>query len=417
MGLSNKIDLWLAGICLSRVGTGLVLITYAAALPVLQREWGMSATTGGSISSANQIAYAVSLVIFSSLADLWGAKRVYLGSMTAGAVSALFFAGFARDYYSGIVLYTLVGLSLGGSYTTGLMLLTERYSSAKRGMAMGFFIASTSAGYALSLLISGLALPLGGYKLSFFLTCLGTPIGAAIAWVALWRTRNTVVGRQAKGGFVRDVVRNKPAMLVIAGYCFHSWELLGMWTWTPAFLAACFAFGGAEALKAAGQGSYATAFFHFTGIWASFSMGLLSDRRGRATMLLALSGMSTICSFLFGWTIGWPLAITIGLGAIYAFSCLGDSPVLSAALSEAADPAYLGAAYGLRSLFGFGAGAVAPLVFGLILDWTNPAAVDRVYTHWGWAFSSLGLVGLGALVVAFIYKRQQQTESSKPGRP
>ena len=414
MGIFNKIDFWLAGICLSRVGTGLVLITYAAALPVLQREWGMSATTGGSISSANQIAYAVSLVIFSSLADLWGAKRVYLGSMTIGGVSAIFFAFFARDYYSGIVLYTLVGLSLGGSYTTGLMLLSERYATAKRGMAMGFFIASTSAGYTLSLLISGLALPLGGYKLSFFLTCLGTPIGAAVAWLTLWRTKNTVVRRQGKRGFVGDVVKNKPAMLLIAGYCFHNWELLGMWTWTPAFLAACFAFGGAEALKAAGMGSYATAFFHFTGILASFSMGLLSDRQGRAVMLLALSGISSMCSFPFGWTFGWPLIITIGLGAIYAFSSLGDSPVLSAALSEAADPAYLGAAFGLRSLLGFGAGAVAPLVFGLILDWTNPGTIGRLYAHWGWAFSSLGIVGLGAVVVAFVYKRQQQTASSKP---
>jgi MFS family permease len=405
VGLSNKIDWWLAGICLSRMGTGLVLITYAAALPVLQREWGMSAAAGGSISTASQIAYAVSLVIFSSLADVWGAKRVFLGSMTAGAFSAFLFALFAHDYYSGLVLYTLVGLSLGGSYTTGLMLLSERYITARRGMAMGFFIASTSAGYTSSLLISGLSLPLGGYKLSFFLTCLGTPIGAAVAWLTLWRTKNTVVKRQNKKGFGRDVFGNKPAMLLIAGYCFHNWELQGMWTWTPAFLAACFAFGGAEALKAAGLGSYATAFFHFTGILASFSMGLLSDRRGRATMLLALSGMSSICSFLFGWTFGLPLIITIGLGAIYAFSSLGDSPVLSAALSEAADPAYLGAVFGLRSLLGFGAAAAAPLVFGLVLDWTNPATIGRLYAHWGWAFSSLGLLGLGATVVAFVYKR------------
>jgi MFS family permease len=405
--LSHKIDLWLTGICLSRVGTGLVLITYAAALPVLQREWDMSAATGGSISTANQIAYAVSLVVFSSLADLWGAKKIFLGSVTASGVSALLFALFARDYFSGIVLYSLVGLTLGGSYTTGLMLLSERYAPAKRGMAMGFFIASTSAGYALSLFISGLALPLGGYKLSFLLTCLGTPIGAAMAWLTLCRTKNTVVGRQGKKGFVGDVVRNKPAMLLIAGYCFHNWELQGMWTWTPAFLAACFSFGGAEALKAAGLGSYATAFFHFIGILASFSMGLLSDRRGRAAMLLTLSGISSMCSFLFGWTFGWPLAITIGLGAIYAFSSLGDSPVLSAALSETADPAYLGAVFGLRSLLGFGAAAAAPLAFGLVLDWTNPAAIDRFYAHWGWAFSSLGLLGLGAVVVAFIYKQHK----------
>jgi len=253
--LSIEIDLWLAGLCLSRMGTGLVLITYAAALPVLQREWGMSAAAGGSISTASQIGYATSLVIFSSLADVWGAKRVFLGSMTAGALSALLFALFARDYYSGLVLYTLVGLSLGGSYTTGLMLLSERYVIAKRGMAMGLFIASTSAGYTLSLLISGLSLPLGGYKLSFFLTCLGVPIGAAVAWITLWWTKNTVIKRQGKGGYARDVLGNKPAMLLIAGYCFHNWELQGMWTWTPAFVAACFAFGGTEALKAAGLGS------------------------------------------------------------------------------------------------------------------------------------------------------------------
>ncbi len=404
MKLPEKIDLWLTGICLARVGTGLVIITYAAALPVLQQEWHMSAAASGSISSANQMAYAVSLVVFSTLADWWGAKKVFLGSMTAGALSALLFALFARDYYSGLVLYTVVGLALGGSYTTGLMLLSERYASAKRGMAMGFFIASTSAGYTLSLFISGLSLPLGGYQLSFLLTCLGTPIGAAIAWLTLWRTRNTVVKREGKRGFIGDMAGNKSALVLVAGYCFHNWELQGMWTWTPAFLAACFAFGGAETLKAAGLGSYATAFFHFTGILASFSMGLMSDRLGRAAMLLALSGISSICSFIFGWTFSWPLIVTIGLGAVYAFSSLGDSPVLSAALSEATDPAYLGTVFGLRSLLGFAAGAAASLVFGLVLDWTNPATVGKLYAHWGWAFSSLGVMGLGALAMAMIYK-------------
>ena len=402
----KKIDLWLMGICLSRLGTGLVLITYAAALPVLQREWNMTAARGGSISSAGHVAYAISLVIFSSLADLWGAKRVFLWSMTAGALTAMVFALFARDYHSGIILYALVGFSLGGSYTTGLMLLSERYGAAKRGSAMGLFIASTSAGYALSLLLSGIALPLGGYKLSLFLTCLGTPLGAAAAWITLWGTKNVVAVRgPSPKRFFGEVFGNKPAMLLVAGYCFHSWELLGMWAWTPAFLASCFAFGGAEGLRAAGMGSYVTAFFHFTGILASFSMGFLSDRWGRAVMLLTLSGISSICSFLFGWIFGWPLVVVLTLGALFAFSSLGDSPVLSAALSEATDPAYLGVTFGIRSLLGFGAGAIAPLVFGLILDWTNPGRLGQIYTQWGWAFSSLGLMGLGATAVAGFYKR------------
>ncbi len=409
---SNRIDFWLIGICLARAGSGLVLITYAAALPVLQREWQMSGATSGSISSACQMAYAISLVVFSSLADLWGAKRVFLSSMTVGAIAAMAFAFFAQDYSSGLILYALVGLSLGGSYTTGLMLLTERYATAKRGTAMGYFIASTSAGYALSLLITGLALPLGGYRLSFLLTCLGAPIGAVIGWIALWHTANTVVRRRPKQNFARDLWKNKPAKLLITGYTFHSWELLGMWTWTPAFLAACFAMGGEGALKAAGMGSYVTAFFHLTGTLASFSMGVLSDRWGRGTVLLAVSGISTFCSFLFGWTYGWPLLITIAIGAFYAFSSLGDSPVLSAALSEAADPAYLGTAFGIRSLLGFGAGAVAPLVFGLILDYTNPNGIGREYVYWGWAFSSLGVMGLGAMVAAFFYSHAQGREGN-----
>jgi MFS family permease len=398
-------DLWLTGICLARVGTGLVLITYAAALPVLQREWHMSGATSGSISSANQMAYALSLIVFSSLADFWGAKRVFLGSVTVGALAAMGFAFFAHDYLSALILYALVGLSLGGSYTTGLMLLTERFETAKRGTAMGYFIASTSAGYALSLLITGLALPVGGYRLSFFLTCLGVPMAALISWITLWRTKNTVVPRPPKQSPGRGLRDNTPAKLLIAGYTFHSWELLGMWTWTPAFLAACFALGGKGVLNAAGMGSYVTSFFHLAGTLASFSMGLLSDRWGRGTVLLGVSAISTLCSFLFGWTLGWPLMITIAIGASYAFFSLGDSPVLSAALSEAADPAHLGTAFGIRSLLGFGAGAAAPLVFGLILDLSNRAAIDRQYVSWGWAFSSLGLMGLGATVTALFYKR------------
>ncbi|HSE93466.1 MAG TPA: MFS transporter, partial [Methylomirabilota bacterium] len=77
----------------------------------------------------------------------------------------------------------------------------------------------------------------------------------------------------------------------------------------------------------------------------------------------------------------------------------GDSPVLSTAFTEAVSPAYLGAALALRSLLGFGAGAIAPLVFGAVLDWTNPPGVAP--TAWGWAFVVLGLGGLGATMCAW----------------
>jgi hypothetical protein len=102
---------------------------------------------------------------------------------------------------------------------------------------------------------------------------------------------------------------------------------------------------------------------------------------------------------MFGWLITAPLVVIALVGAIYGFVGLGDSPVLSAALSEAVHPSYLGAALALRSLLGFGAGAVAPLVFGAILDATNPPGVTP--THWGWAFVALGAGGVIATASAY----------------
>ncbi len=402
-----KFDWWLTGVCSSRVFSGLVFMTYAAALPILQKEWAMSAAAAGSIASAYHIGYAVSLVIFSALADRTGPKPLYLWTMSAAALFSLGFALLARSYLSALFLYTFVAFSLGGTYTTGLMILADHYPVQRRGFVMGFFIASSSFSYALSLAISGIALPLGGYKLSFLLTCLGPVVGSILAWITLAKTRVAIVKRQEGKGFRKEVIENRPAMLLISGYTFHNWELLGMWAWTPAFLFACLAGGETGGLKTAGLGAYITASFHFTGLFASFSMGALSDRLGRARVMLMLASTSAICSFVFGWSIEWSFILVIGIGLIYAFSSLGDSPILSAALSEVVEYRYLGAAFGMRSLLGFGAGAISPLIFGAILDWTNPVASAHIpYKMWGWAYSIFGLGGLGATWAAYRFGRR-----------
>lgn len=405
----TRFDGWLAGICASRVFNGLVFMSYAAALSVLQREWGMSAAQAGLIASGFQIGYAVSLVVCSSVADRISPKRLHLWSLFAAGVFSLIFAVFARGFTSALILHTIVGISLGGTYTTGVMIIADQYVARHRGMAVGFFIASTSCGYAFSLAISGVAIPVGGYKLSFLLTCFGPMLGWFLAWVTLRHTAVPAPGRRKEQRFTREVLGNRPAMLLIWGYTCHNWELLGMWSWTPAFLAACLALTGSTEVSAAGYGAYITASFHFVGLLASFSMGTLSDRMDRARILLALAAASMACSFLFGWSAGWPLVLVVGIGLVYAFTALGDSPILSAALTEEVDAAYLGAALGFRSLVGFGAGAVAPVAFGAVLDWTNPMIHgQRVYADWGWAFSVLGLGGAGAVWAALRFGRSRR---------
>jgi MFS family permease len=213
------------------------------------------------------------------------------------------------------------------------------------------------------------------------------------------KTENVIHTHEREEKFHREFVRNRPALRVIAGYVFHSWELLGMWAWMPAFLAAALALSGAASTTAAVTiGAYLSAGFHIIGFFASSTMGRLSDRLGRRTVLLGLAASSAACSFAIGWMVFWPVAVIVAVGAFYAFTSVGDSPVLSTALTETTRPGYLGGTLAVRGVLGFGAGAIAPLAFGMVIDATNPAGATPEV--WGWAFAVLGVGGVLATIAA-----------------
>src|SRR3546814_3230461 len=116
---------------------------------------------------------------------------------------------FARSYLSGLVLFSLAALAQGGTYTPGIMLIADRYPPERRGAAMGWLIASTSLGYALSLVMSGWMVGLGGYELAFLVTAIGPVLGAAVAWLALRSTPNVVHTHQRETGAQADRKRTR----------------------------------------------------------------------------------------------------------------------------------------------------------------------------------------------------------------
>ena len=70
--------------------------------------------------------------------------------------------------------------------------------------------------------------------------------------------------------------------------------------------------------------------------------------------------------------------------------------------SETVRPGYRGAVLAWRGLAGFGAGAIAPLAFGFVLDQTTRSGP---VLSWGLAFACLGLGGLGAFACALALRR------------
>jgi MFS family permease len=197
---------------------------------------------------------------------------------------------------------------------------------------------------------------------------------------------------------VDELLHNRDARRLVVGYTAHNWELVGMWTWIPAFLAAAFVTQGADGGVALAAGAYVAGLLHLFGAVSAFSMGTLSDRVGRRTIMVGLAAAGAIISFALGWLLEAPLLVLVPIALIYAFVCLGDSPVLTTALAEVVRPGYLGAILAWRALFGFGAGAAAPLAFGLGFDFFANAGSSTL--SWVAGFSILGLGGAGALACA-----------------
>jgi MFS family permease len=387
-------DGWLMSICVGRIFMYTNYMVYAACLPILKNEWGMSATQAGSVASGFMIGYSVSLAAASWLADHFGARRIFVMSAAVSMVAALVFGFFARSYLATLLLYTLIGVTQGGIYTPGIVLLAERFPVACRGGAVGWFIASTSLGYAGSLAVSGILIALGGYELAFIGSGILPAAGTLIIWITLRHTPN-IIHDHGAGASLRDVLKNgRNVRYLMAGYTFHCWELLGMWSWTPAFLAASIVLSGAASARSVEFAAYSVSAMHIVGAVASSTMGHLSDILGRRAVLTGLGAAGTLFSLFFGWMIGMPVPVVIGLMLIYGFVALGDSPVLSAAITEVVAPNRLGAVLAVRSLAGFGAGAIAPVAFGAVLDYLRIG--NSAASAWGPAFMVFAIGGFGA---------------------
>jgi len=381
---------WLAALCTSRVLAATWFVAYSAVLPLTQAAWGLSAREAGMIQAAFHLGYLSSLFIVGFIADHFGAKRAYITTGVAACISPWIFVLFADGFSSAFWLHALTGLCQGGTYTPALALINDHVARERRGRAMGYLIAGSSAGYAISLGVAGLALKFTDWRGA--LACIAAlPVVSWLLGVYVLRgTANFVHPRPAGESLLASlpaVWGNRRSMLSIWAYTAHNWELLGLWAWLPAFLTA--------ALLAHGMRAEAALLFaaltYVANIAGSIVGGTMADRWGRTQTILVWSCVSLVLSFSVGWLIAAPIALLVALACLYNFAAIADSSTHSTVLAESAPPHYLGVAYAVRSAVGFGAGVVSPVVFGWALDLAGGGRTSGDPSAWAFAWSTLGL--------------------------
>src|SRR3546814_8417862 len=112
----------------------------AGSLPVLFDAWRMTCVGAGSIHATFNLCYAISLLLCSWASDHVGARRVFGAANWLSALAFLACALFARSHESSLILFVLLALALGGSYTPAIILVSEATAPTRRGSAIGLQI-------------------------------------------------------------------------------------------------------------------------------------------------------------------------------------------------------------------------------------------------------------------------------------
>lgn len=407
---------WLTLLCLAQLFIMLVFINYSAVLPLLKAEWGMNNTMAGSIFSVYQLGYIASGVILSALTDRLNTKHIFLIAALWSGTANLLFALFAHDYLSALVLRALTGIGMGGTYMPGLKLVAEKFAPEERGRAVGIYVGALVLGASLSLAVTGAVATVAGWRQAIIVCSFGVYVGAAIAW-PVFRGYRPPQHHRSDQSFQKEIVHNKPALLMILGYGCHMWEMYGMRSWLAPFFTASLVGHGVARGIATGWAATAAAGIIGVGAFATAITGTVSDRLGRTRTIAFVMLGSAFLSFTFGWLVNLPPLLAVAVGLAYGYLIVAESPVFSTGLTELVAPGYLGAAMGLQSLVGYSLGMISPTVFGWALDLCRGwEPLPGISGEWGIAFATAGLGALMGPVFMLLLRRCPESGRMAGGR-
>ncbi len=366
-------------------------------LPHFQAAWQLSGKAAGAVGGAFFAGYMLAVPALSGLTDRVDARRIYFFACLLAAAGCLGFALFAGGAASAGLFQLFIGAGLAGTYMPGLKALSDRLDGPRQPRFVAIYTSTFGIGASLSYLLSGWVGGSLGWHAAFLVGALG-PLAAGT--LVLFSLRPVVPhGAAHRHSLTRmlGVLADRPTLGYVAGYAAHCWELFGLRSWIVALVAYSAGAGGYSPLAPA----TAAAAINLVGIPASIFGNELAGRIGRRRFILLTMAASGSLAWLTGAVASWPWALLAVL-VLYNVAVMADSAALTAGLIAAAEPARLGSALAVYSLFGFGAGFFGPLAFGAVLDAGGGRASPAA---WLLACGSLGFACLLAPAASLFGKR------------
>jgi MFS family permease len=340
------------------------VMLYSLVLAFLIREFAMDTRTAGMLNSLTLVASGIGGLLFGVLADRIGRIRALMASILVYALASAA-CGFSHTIPQLATFRFILGLGMGGEWTTGAALIAETWRAEHRGKALGFMQSAYAIGEAIAALVVALILPHFGWRPVFLV---GVLPAFLVFWIQgrvpepeLWKQR---AARKEKVPFRKlldgGVLRN--GIIATSMNAFSMFGYWGLFTWIPAYLSLPPEKGGR------GLSLVTTTTFFLVicfGKWLGYALfGFLSDAFGRRKpyFLYLLIAAALVPIYGMARSTFWLLA----LGPFVAFFGTGYFSGYAAIASELFPGEIRAAAMGLSYNVGRGLSAVAPFAVGVL---------------------------------------------------
>lgn len=371
---------------------GFDIMIYSMVLTAVLAEFGISKTMGGVLGSLTLAASAVGGVLFGTLADRRGRRVGIIGSVLTYSVFTAA-CGLAQTVWQLAICRFLLGLGMGGAWTTGAALVSESWPDRHRGKAVGVMQSAWAVGYGSAAVASAIVLPRYGWRSLFF-------IGALPALSAVWMYRHVAEPRiwtdshgrgAAHAGSLAVIFTERYRRVTIAMIVLSFCTLYAYWAfnfWVPAYLSL------PVDQRGIGLSTNVVAALLVTmnvGGWFGYVLyGYVSDRFGRRRSFVSYLIASAALVAAYGRARS--TFVLLALGPVVAFFSTGYFSGFGAIIAELYPTSVRAAATGFTFNIGRIGSALAPLLiaslaqrngFGVAFATTSAALVLGALT-WFW---------------------------------